>query len=318
VQRHPELVRSYFEHDRIGADEDKWSAMNSAFWSGGAFVYVPSGVEATLPMRTIYALSGAGSATFTRSLVVAEEWSSLTYIEDFLSLDDSAAFNANVVDVVAKEGSSVRYCHVQNWGTGVWNFERERIHASRDAAVNLLQVGLGSRLTKSFVHGHIDEPGVSLELLGLVFIGGRQHIDHSTWQNHRAGQSMSDLLFKCAVLEEARSVYGGLISIDPGAQRSDAYQNNRNLLLSESARADSIPMLEIQANDVRCTHGSTTSSVDEEELFYLRSRGLPRAEAERLILEGFFSQVTDRIPLEGVKDRVSAEIEKQINKLRFE
>lgn len=317
VERHPDLVRPYVEHARIGADEDKWSAMNSAFWTGGTFVYVPSGVEASLPMRGIVAGSGAGSATFTRTLIVAEAWSSLTYIDDYLSLDDGAGFNTTVVDVVAKEGSSVRYCHVQNWGTGVWNFERERVHASRDAAVNLLQIGLGSRLTKSYVHGHVDEPGVSLELLGLVFIGGRQHVDHSTWQNHRAGQSMSDLLFKVAVLEEARSVYGGLISIDPGAQRSDAYQNNRNLLLSGSARADSIPMLEIRANDVRCTHGSTTSSVDEEELFYLQSRGLPRAEAERMIVEGFFSQVTDRIPLEGVKERVAAEIEKQINKLRF-
>jgi Fe-S cluster assembly protein SufD len=319
VRSHPELVRPYFEHERIGADEDKWTAMNAAFWTGGVFVYVPSGVEATLPLRSVFAASGAGQAIFARSLVVAEKWSQLTYVDDCLSTDPAEpGLSAGLVDVVAKEGSAVRYCHVQNWGTGVWNFERGRFFAQRDAAVNLLQIVFGSRLTKSYLHAHIDEPGVSVELLGLVFIGGQQHIDHSTWQNHRAGQSLSDLLFKCAAVEQARTVYGGLISIAPGAQRSDAYQNNRNLLLSRAARADSLPMLEIQANDVRCTHGSTTSTVDEEELFYAQSRGLPRAEAERLIVEGFFSQVTDRVPLEGVKERVAREIEQQISRLSFD
>jgi Fe-S cluster assembly protein SufD len=320
VTSHPDLVRPYFEHDRVGADEDKWTAMNAAFWTGGVFVYVPSGVEATLPLRAVFAASGDGQATFARTLIVADEWSQLTYVDDCLSLDgaEAAGLNAGVVDVVARQGSSVRYCHVQNWGTGLWNLERGRFFAGRDAAVNLLQIAFGSRLTKSFLHAHLDEPGVSAELLGLVFIGGKQHIDHSTLQNHRAGQGMSDLLFKCAAVEDARTVYGGLISIAPGAQRSDAYQNNRNLLLSDTARADSIPMLEIQANDVRCTHGSTTTSVDEEELFYAQSRGLPRADAERLIVEGFFSQVTDRIPLEGVKERIAREIEQQINRLSFD
>jgi Fe-S cluster assembly protein SufD len=319
VRSYPDLVRPYFEHERIGADEDKWTAMNAAFWTGGAFVYVPSGVEASLPLRAVFAASGAGQAIFARSLVVAEAWSQLTYVDDCLSTDRSeAGLSAGVVDLVAKEGSAVRYCHVQNWGASVWNFERGRFFAHRDAAVNLLQIAFGSRLTKSFLHANIEEPGVSVELLGLVFIGGKQHIDYSTWQNHRAGQSISDLLFKCAAVEDARTVYGGLISIAPGAQRSDAYQNNRNLLLSGTARADSLPMLEIQANDVRCTHGSTTSSVDEEELFYVQSRGLPRADAERLIVEAFFSQVTDRVPLEGVKERVSREIEQQINRLSFD
>lgn len=320
VRTHPDLVRRYLTDERIGADEDKWSAMNSAFWTGGVFIYVPSGVTLELPLRTVTARSGAGPASFARMIIVAEEWSQVTVVADYLSLGraEGEAFNASVVDVVAGEGSVVRYCHLQNWGTDVWNFERERFFGHRDAAINVLQVGLGSKLTKAYVQAHIDEPGVSVELLGLVFIGGAQHIDHTTLQNHRAGQSMSDLLFKCAMLEEARSVYGGLIAIEPGAQRSDAYQNNRNLLLSGAARADSIPMLEIKANDVRCTHGSTTSSVDEEELFYLQSRGLPRGEAERVIVEGFFSPVIDRVPVAGVKERLAREIETQIGKLSFD
>ena len=318
VDRHPDLVRPYLTDERIGGDVDKWTSMNSAFWTGGVFIYVPKNVEVTLPLRTVFAQSGTG-ATSTKTLVIAEAWSTVTYLDDCLSVGNTnaPAFNTSVIDVVAGEGSAVRYCHIQNWGTNVWNFERERFFCKRDAAINTLQVGLGSHLTKSYVQTNIDEPGVSAEMLGLVFIGGKQHIDHTTLQNHIAGQSMSDLLFKCAMLEQARSVYGGKIVIAVGAQRSDAYQNNRNLLLSSEARADSIPMLEIEANDVRCTHGATVSSVDAEELFYLQSRGLPRAEAERMIVEGFFSPVIDRIPLVGVRERLAQEIASQLGKLKF-
>ena len=319
VERYPDLVRPYLTDERVGGDVDKWTSMNSAFWTGGIFVYIPKNVEVTLPLRNVLAQSGSG-ATFTKTLVVAEAWSTVTYLDDCLSIGETSrpAFNTSVVDVVAGEGSAVRYCHIQNWGTNVWNFERERFFCKRDAAINTLQVGLGSQLTKSYVQTYIDQPGVSAEMLGLVFIGGKQHIDHTTLQNHIAGQSMSDLLFKCAMLEQARSVYGGKIVIAVGAQRSDAYQNNRNLLLSSDARADSIPMLEIEANDVRCTHGATVSAVDAEELFYLQSRGLPRAEAERMIVEGFFSPVIDRIPLISVRERLAHEIAVQISKLKFE
>jgi Fe-S cluster assembly protein SufD len=319
VQHHPDMVRPYLEDDRVGADEDKWSAMNGAFWTHGVFLYVPAGVEVALPLQAIWTHPGAGKATFTRTLVVADEWSNVTFIDDFASAGagTDAAFNASVIDVVAKEGAAVRYNHLQNWGTGVWNFSRERLFGKRDSALNLLQAALGSRFTKAYVHAHLDEPGVNAELLGLTFIGGKQHVDHSTLQNHRQGQTLSDLLFKCAMLEDARSVYGGLIAIHPNAQRSDAYQNNRNLLLSPTARADSIPMLEILANDVRCTHGSTTSSVDEEEVFYLQSRGLPRAQAERMIVEGFFANVLEKIPLAPIRHRLEQAIDEKIARLRF-
>ncbi|HEV8638876.1 MAG TPA: Fe-S cluster assembly protein SufD [Chloroflexota bacterium] len=320
VERHPDLVRPYLEDGRVGADEDKWSALNGAFWTHGVFLYVPSGLEVTVPLQATWTHPGGNKATFTRTLVVADEWSNVTFIDDFASAASASAdpgFNASVVDVVAKEGAAARYYHLQNWGTGVWNFSRERFFGKRDAALNLLQVALGSRFTKAYVHAHLDEPGVNAELLGLTFIGGKQHVDHSTLQNHIQGQTLSDLLFKCAMLEQARSVYGGLIAIRPNAQRSDAYQNNRNLLLSPTARADSIPMLEIMANDVRCTHGSTTSSVDEEEVFYLMSRGLPRAQAERMIVEGFFANVLEKIPLVPIRRRLEQAIDEKIARLRF-
>ncbi|HEY3082377.1 MAG TPA: Fe-S cluster assembly protein SufD [Chloroflexota bacterium] len=317
VRRHPDLVRPYVEDARVGADEDKWSAMNGAFWTHGVFLYVPSGVEVAVPLQATWTHPGGGKASFTRTLVVADAWSNVTFIDDFGSASADPGFNASVVDVVAREGAAVRYNHLQNWGTGIWNFSRERLFGKRDSAINLLQTALGSRFTKAYIHAHLDEPGVNAELLGLTFIGGKQHVDHSTLQNHIQGQTLSDLLFKCAMLEDARSVYGGLIAIHPNAQRSDAYQNNRNLLLSPTARADSLPMLEILANDVRCTHGSTTSSVDEEEVFYLMSRGLPRAQAERMIVEGFFANVLEKIPLAPIRHRLEQAIDEKIARMRF-
>ncbi|TAK25997.1 MAG: Fe-S cluster assembly protein SufD [Chloroflexota bacterium] len=314
IQKHPELVRPWLEDERVGKAEDKWSALNGAMWSGGSFLYVPSGVEAALPLRAAFIHATPEAALFSRSLVIADDWSNVTYIDDYLSTaaPDAPGFNASVVDVIAKEGAAVRYCNLQNWGTGVWNFSRERFFGKRDSSINILQVALGSRFTKAYVHAHLDEPGVNAELLGLVFAGGNQHIDHGTLQDHIVGQTLSDLLFKVALTDDARSVYSGLIAIHPNAQRSDAYQNNRNLLLSDTARADSIPMLEILANDVRCTHGSTTSSVDEEEVFYLQSRGLPRVQAERLIVDGFFASVLERIPLLSVRDRLAHAIGEKV------
>src|SRR5262245_48676198 len=155
VQRHPDLVRPYFEDARVGADEDKWSAMNGAFWTHGVFLYVPSGVEVTAPLQATWTHPGGGKATFTRTLVVADAWSNVTFIDDFASAASAGAdpgFNASVVDVVAGEGAAVRYNHLQNWGTGVWNFTRERLFGKRDSAINLLQAALGSRFTKAYVH----------------------------------------------------------------------------------------------------------------------------------------------------------------------
>jgi Fe-S cluster assembly protein SufD len=316
AERHPDLVRPYLEDDRVGADEDKWSAMNGANWKHGVFVYVPEGVEVSVPLHATWTHPGGNAAMFPRTLIVAEPWSNVTVVDDMQGGGDGG-FAAPVVDVVAREGAAVRYYHLQNWSPQVWNFARERLFAKRDASIHLLQVALGSRFTKAYIHAHLDEPGVNAELVGLTFIGGKQHVDHSTLQNHRSGQTLSDLLFKCAMLEEARSVYGGLIAIHPNAQRSDAYQNNRNLLLSPNARADSLPMLEIMANDVRCTHGSTTRSVDEEEVFYLQSRGLPRAQAERMLVEGFFADVLDKIPLADIRERLEAAIGEKIARLSF-
>jgi len=268
-----------------------------------------------LPLRAADWLSRPGLSLFAHSLVVADRWSQVTYIDEYLSpavsgqdrhqaRPDTEAFSDGVVEIIAREGAQVRYIHLQQFGENVWNFTTERVRLERDAAINLVQVGLGSKLTKANVQTLLAGPGSSAEMLGVYFASGNQHLDHHTLQDHLAPHTTSDLLFKGAVKDTARTLYSGLIRVRPIAQRTDAYQNNRNLLLSEDARADSIPQLEIEANDVRCTHGATAGPIDQEEVFYLQARGLPRADAESLIVSGFFQPVIDRIPVTSVRDRL--------------
>jgi len=311
ARAYPDLVREHL-HRLVRFDEDKFTALHAAFCSGGALVYVPEGVEVALPLQVVYWLTTPGLGLFTHTLVIAEPGSSLTFIDEYLSLDEAPALHCGVVEVFAKEGAQVRYVHLQQWGRSVWNFGRVRVHADRDSAVNELIVALGSRLTKTYVDSLMAGPGASAEILGLLFGDGQQHLDHQTLQEHRAPHTSSDLLFKAALKDRARSVYNGLIRIHRVAQRADAYQANRNLVLSDTARADSIPRLEIEANDVRCTHGATVGPVDPEQLFYLMSRGLSRAAAERLIVEGFFEPVLERVPLAGLQERLRAAISVKI------
>ncbi|HUE76259.1 MAG TPA: Fe-S cluster assembly protein SufD [Chloroflexota bacterium] len=324
VRDYPDLVRENFMTQCVKPDNDKFTALHAALWSGGSFVYVPESVEVTLPLRAAFWLSRPGLGLFAHTLLVADKWSQVTYIDEYLSpaasngsasadgVSTKQGFNAGVVEVLAGEGAQVRYMHLQQFGQNVWNFTTERAILRRDSSVNFLQVGLGSKLTKANVQSLLAGPGSSAEMLGIYFASSEQHIDHHTLQDHQAPHTMSDLLYKGAVKDVARSVYAGLIHVRPGAQRADAYQNNRNLMLSSEGRADSIPQLEIEANDVRCTHGATAGPLDQEEVFYLQSRGLPRPEAERLIVEGFFQPVVERVPLASVRDRLNKAIAEKI------
>jgi Fe-S cluster assembly protein SufD len=214
------------------------------------------------------------------------------------------SFHAGNVEILLGEGSHLRFVELQSWGENMWNFTHERAHVGRDANLDWIFAAVGSRLTKNFSEIDLIGEGAQGRMSGFYFTDGIQHLDHDTQQNHLAPNTTSDLLFKGALKGKSRSVWQGMIYVAPGAQKTDGYQANRNLLLSDKARADSIPGLEIQADDVRCTHGATVSKIDPEEVFYLRSRGIPYQEAERLIVEGFFEPIMQRIPFEGVKNRL--------------
>src|SRR5262252_8058406 len=312
AKEHPDLVRRHL-FTEVRPDRDKFAALHAALFSGGTFLYVPDGVAVDRPLVSQFWSSGGGAAVLPHTLIVAGRGSSFNYLDEFLSPDlDRPALTSGSAEIFAGEGASVGYLALQRWGRHAWQFADQRVRAERDASVRMVAVGLGGRFAKNRIEATLAGPGASAELKALFFGSEHQFFDFHTLQQHKVGHTTSDLLFKGALSAEARSVYAGLIRIDPGASRSDAYQANRNLLLSKAARAHSIPMLEILNNDVRCTHGATVAPVDPEHLFYLQSRGIPAATAERMIVHGFFGQVLDRIPVRQARELVEQELEARI------
>lgn len=331
-QTHPELAkqgvtvcsfdRATREHEglireRYGSllhdDYDWYAALNAAIHSGGAFVHVPKGVRAALPVRLFHWLGGAGAMSAPRSLVVVEEGAEITVIEEQLSEPaEGAAFHCGGTEVFVGANARLTFASLQDWGRNVFHYSNARARLERDAELQWIQVMVGGRSTKANAWFNLDGPGARAYVHGFMFGDQRQHFHLHTLQRHLQPNCTSDLLIKGCLKDKARSVYQGLIQVAEGAQKTDAYQANRNLLLSDQARADSIPGLEILANDVRCTHGATLGYIEPEHLFYLMARGLPQAEAQRLIVEAFFEPVLDRIPLEAVRDRLRDEIARKI------
>lgn len=313
VNEHPDLVREYFMTQAVPADFGKFQALHAALWQTGSFLYVPAGVTVDLPFRTFVLQQGVGTSLFNHSLVVVEEKAEAFFVDAFQSdTADDASFTSAVVELFLKDDAKLRYVQVQDWGRHVWNFMTQRAILGTDAELKSLEVTLGSKFTKNSIGSHLRGENALAEMLGIYFGDQKQFFDHHTWQLHESPYATSDLEFKGALKEGARSVYSGLIKVEEGAQKTDAFQQNRNLVLDRTSRADSIPNLEIAANDVRCTHGATVSQVEEEHLFYLQARGIPRAEAQKLVVEGFFRPVIDRIPVEEIQGFLQEAIARKV------
>jgi Fe-S cluster assembly protein SufD len=319
LTEHEEIVKKHL-FGLVPEDYDKFAALSAAAFSGGSFLYVPRGVEVEVPVQSYRWLDATGSI-MPRTLVVVEEGASVTYIDEYASSgteEDELAFSNGAVELFVGEGARLRYVSLQNWGRNVLHFNTIRSSAKKDATINSLVVSLGSELSRTNVDAGLAASGSDSEMLGLYFADSNQVLDHHTLQDHLAPNAHSDLLYKGALRDESLAVFSGLIRVEPGAQKTDAYQTNRNLILgTDDAMAVSLPRLEIQADDVKCSHGSTTGQVDEVELFYLMSRGIPRVEAEKLVVFGFFGEVTSRIPLKGLKEKLDRAIEGKIG-LGFE
>ncbi len=304
IQKHADLIEPLFMTDIVKPNDGYFAALHGAFWQGGSFLYVPRGVEAPLPIRSGTWLNEHRSS-FTHTLIVMEPGSRAVFIDEYASATgDKQAFNNGAVEIIVKDDAQLDYVNWQDWGRNVFNFTHERAQVMRDATLHWIAIGLGTKLTKSFIDAVLAGQGSTALMSGAYFVDSNQHLDYDTEQNHMVPHTKSDLLYKGALKDKARSVWQGNIHVFPGAQRTDAYQANRNLTLSHTARADSIPGLEIEADDVRCTHGAAISQVDREEVFYLMSRGLPQAVAEQMIVTGFFQPVLDRIPMESVRARL--------------
>jgi Fe-S cluster assembly protein SufD len=303
--------------ERLGsatpAEAGKFAALNAAYWDAGVFIHVPRGVRIEHPIRILRHFDRGGVAYFPRTLVVAEEGSHFGVVEEFDSPDfDAPTFSCGVVEVIANAAANVQYVALQRFGENVHHISTQRTIAGRDADLDSLVVNLGGSVARVDLAASLEGPGSRSDMLGLYFARGRQHFDHNTRQDHTVPHANSDLLYKGALADSARSVFRGIIKVFPKAQRTDAYQTNRNLILSRQAEAVALPNLEIEADDVRCSHAATVGQLDEEELFYIMSRGIARREAERLVVFGFFGEVLDRLPLPGVVEELREAIAERI------
>jgi Fe-S cluster assembly protein SufD len=314
VRDHGDLVREHFMTQCVPASDGKFAALHGAFWDNGIFLYVPRGVVIEQPLRVVISASLGGRASLPHTLLVLGEASQATYVEEVVSADGGeTGFSNRVTEMFLGPNAHLDYANVQHWGRSVMDFHTERALLDKDSSLVLHSIELGSKLSKGRVESIMRGPGTSARLVGLYFGDGEQHLDRYTLQDHQAPNASSDLLFKGVLTDKARSVYSGLIRVHPHAQKTDAYQQNRNLLLSRTARADSIPNLEIGANDVRCTHGATVGKVDEDEVFYIMCRGLTREDATRLIVEGFIDPQIEELPIAGMRESLRAEISERVS-----
>ena len=302
-RENPELV-ARMAGQTVRAEEGKFSALAAALAQNGIVLYVPKGVTVEQPLNSLLWGPGADLAHFSHILVWIDDGASVTYIHEAASPDENRpALHAGIVEMKVGDNATLRFVELQSWGRHVWNFSHERVSVGRDGNLDWIFGAIGSRLTKNFSELDLVGEGSTGRMSGFYFTDGNQHFDHDTQQNHLAQHTTSDLLFKGALKGHSRSVWQGMIYVAVGAEKADGYQANRNLVLSPNARADSIPGLEILADDVRCTHGATVGKLEQEPLFYLKSRGIPEKEAKRLLVEGFFDPIMQRIPFEGVRAR---------------
>jgi Fe-S cluster assembly protein SufD len=289
----------------INLEEDKFGALAAAMARKGIFLYVPKNVKISTPLHSLFWASGENAAFFTHYLVYLDDGAEVTYVHESSSPDhiEGQNMHSGLMEIFVGQEAKLTFVELQSWGDNVWNFTHERINVERNGSVDWIFGALGSKLTKNFSDLNLVGEGSTGKMSGFYFTQGKQHLDHDTQQNHFAPHTTSDLLFKGALIGESRSVWQGMIYVAPNASKTDGYQANRNLVLDHRARADSIPGLEILTDDVRCSHGATVGKIDQEQIYYLESRGLRRTDAERLIVEGFFDPIMQRIPFDGVKNR---------------
>jgi len=316
IDTHPELLQELLATEALPPEEGKLEALNGALWTDGILLYVPEGVHLELPVRVTRWVSQTGVALFSRTLIVAERGSKVSFVDEILSEDlEKQTLVSNTVEVFARDGAQVQYVSLQRLGKGAFYQSSQRTLAQRDSTLDTLNVSMGASVSRVDLNARLLGPGANSDMLGLYFGDDTQHFDHNTSQDHLAPNTSSDLLYKGALDGASRSVFRGIIRVHPGAQKTDAYQTNRNLLLSGDARADSLPNLEIQADDVKCSHGATVGQLDQESRFYLMSRGLTREQAERLVVMGFLGEVLSRLPLGGVVEKVTSVIESKLRQV---
>ena len=325
INERGDLIRDYFMTKAVTletslksgnfASRNAFDALHGAFWNGGYVIHIPKGVRIEDPVRVFIELSEDQQADMSHVLLIAEEDSQVVIIEDNSSAKpDSNGLHCGAVEVFAGQNANVTYVQVQHWNRQVWNFASQRAVVSKDAQLTWVTATFGGRLSKLNQAIVLDGTGSKAQLLGLAFTDARQHLDVSTAQEHLSPYTSSDLLYRTVLKDRSQTAWGGNIYVYPGANYTDAYQKNDNLLLSERAHADTLPGLEIEAHEVRCTHGATAGQIDADQVFYLMSRGIPYDLAEKLIVDGFFEPVMERIPMQAVREEMQEFVSSKLAK----
>ncbi len=312
IQYRQDIVAAHLM-SAVKVTESYFAAMHAMLMRGGVVLYVPKGVEVSEPLRAATWLTAKQRFGFNHTLIVLEEGAKATLIEEFASATGElqALYNGSV-EIILGKGAQLDYVNIQDFARNVYNFSTERAKVGESSTLHWVTGGIGGKFNKNLIEADMMGPNGLALLSGVYYADSKQQFHYDTQQNHHAPNCKSDLLYKSALRDDARTVWRGNIRVFPLAQKTDAYQANRNLQLSEKSRADSIPGLEIEADDVRCTHGATVGKIEREPMFYLASRGVPEPEARRLIVEGFFAPVIERIPLEETRERLLAEIGRKI------
>jgi Fe-S cluster assembly protein SufD len=313
-ERHPELVEPHL--GRVVAADDVFTRWNEDAWDGGAFVWVPRNVRVEAPILLTAVTAAAGTALQRRVLIVLEEGAEAEVWEQYLSADDSSETLLNtVVELVVGQNARLRYVCGQELNEKSWIFGAQRAEVDRDGSLDWVVVGFGGANGRVRTETLLAGDGAQGKVTGAYAPHGRQHIDFDTTQEHGAPNTTSDLAFRGILADRSQAVWRGMIKVDPGAQQTDAFQECRNLLLSKRAHADAIPGLEILANDVRCTHAAAIAQIDKEQLFYLRTRGLGLAIAQRLVIEGFMQELVERFEEGPVRAALAGALERRLSRV---
>ena len=315
VREHPELVQQYFMTG-VTPDASKYAALHGAFWSGGLFLYIPKGVVIDQPILTRYVINEADVSGFPHTLIIAEAGSQLVYIEETASSlpEGKTAFFNGVSEVFARANTHVQFNSVQDFGPGIWNVTTKQGIPEKDGSIHWIVADLGADTTLANLGTTMAGSGSNGDIVGVFFATGEQFVQINTLSDHAALSTSAETLFKGVVDDRARVDFEGLIKVAHGAQQTNSYLSTHGLLLSDTARAELIPSLEIAANDVRASHGATTGQIDEEQLFYLMCRGVPEKEARRLIVQGFFEPVLEKIPSGELRTRLRGSIVRKLTK----
>ena len=324
VRDHPDLVQQYFMTKCVPVESNKYTALHAAFWSGGIFLYIPQGVEIEDPILAQIWIDSPASAIFAHTLIIADEQSSVRYVEEYTSSDgrdksgpyvegDVPSLVDSVTEVYVKNAAHVEFSNLQDLGSHVWNIANKNAFHEKDGSTTWVLADLGSKVTLSNVGASLSGNGSAAELVGVFFTGYDQRYSINTLSYHDAVSTNAETLVKGVLTDESRVEFAGMIRIQPKAQQTTSFLSAHTLLLSKKCRAELIPGLEIGANDVRASHGATSGQVDEDQLFYLMVRGIAREEAERIIVQGFFEPVLQRIPLESLRTRLRRSIVRRMS-----